>query len=181
MFHYPVIRTEKTASIEPVLQRWQEFTHIIFTSRTAVEYWPGPWDKELIAIGSQTAKVLPQQALIAREATQEGVAQLLQRIDGTFLYLRSARARPFLVEFMKGRGIPYFAFDLYKTKFQKPEPVPNLEDFSEVVFTSPSTVEGFLRIYGELPKGKKLIAIGPVTEAQIQLFMRNESKNMEQH
>lgn len=175
MFHYPVIRTKRVASLAPALNRWKQFTHVIFTSQTAVEYWPGPWDKELIAIGPATAAKLPKVARIASIATQEGIGDEIANIKGTFFYPKSNLARPFLTQFMLQRGIQFFAFDLYETHFEKIEPVPQLEDFDEIVFTSPSTVSGFIQIYQSLPKNKKLTAIGPVTQSALTKQMRNMS------
>jgi uroporphyrinogen-III synthase len=57
---------------------------------------------------------------------------------------------------------------LYDTVTQKLEPKPDLNHVQEIVFTSPSTVLAFLEIFGALPKGKKLIAIGPITQQQLE-------------
>jgi len=164
--HYPVIRTEYCANLSEPYRLWPQFTHIIFTSKTAVRYWPGPWDKELITIGSATAAALKQKgydSVVAKVATQEGVIDLVSNLKGYFFLPRSRLARPVLTDYLKANNIPFYALDLYDTVFQKLEPVPNLEDFDEIVFTSPSTVDGFLKIYGRLPKTKKLTAIGPIT------------------
>lgn len=164
-FHYPVIRTEPLVTCLPA--EWPLFTHIIFTSQTTVEYWPGPWDKAMIAIGDATASALKKRGvepLIAPFATQEGVIELIKGIKGHFFIPRSRLARSALTDYMKENQIPHCTLDLYDTHFQKLEPIPNLDDFDEIVFTSPSTVEGFLRIYGSLPREKKLTAIGPITQ-----------------
>lgn len=173
-FHYPVIRTEPLEVRVPPY--WAQFTHIIFTSQTAVEYWPGPWDKEIIAIGEATAAALRSKEIesqIAPSATQEGVIELIKQIKGIFLIPRSRLARSTLTDYMEENQIPYAALDLYDTYFQKLEPVPNLDDFEEILFTSPSTVEGFLRIYGRLPREKKLTAIGPITQKALDEDMRD--------
>jgi uroporphyrinogen-III synthase len=143
---------------------------MICTSQTTVEYWPGPWDKEVIAIGEATASLLKKKGLkplIAPFATQEGVIELISQLKGHFFLPHSKLARPALKDYFKAHHIPFFALELYTTKFQCPEPIPKLNEFDEIVFTSPSTVEGFLRIYKELPKDKKLTAIGPVTKAAL--------------
>ncbi len=163
--HYPVIRTVYCAQLEPALALWPQFTHIVFTSQTAVEYWPGPWDKEIIAIGLATAAALQERGLdpvIAPEATQEGIMKIVE--DGYYLLPRSRLARSALTDYMVERGIRFFVLDLYDTVFQKLEPVPDLREFDEIIFTSPSTVEGFLRIFGKFPEGIQLTAIGPITE-----------------
>lgn len=173
-FHYPVIRTEFLGVGAP--SDWARFTHIIFTSQTAVEYWPGPWNKEIIAIGKATAAALRSKGVeprVAPFATQEGVIELIKLIDGCFFIPRSRLARSALTDYMEENQIPFSVLDLYDTHFQRLEPVPNLDDFDEIVFTSPSTVEGFLRIYGKLPREKKLTAIGPITQKALDEDMVN--------
>jgi len=168
--HYPVIRTQFCGDLEPALAKWPLFTHIIFTSISAVEYWPGPWDKKLIAIGKSTAAALSKKgydSIVSPVATQEGVIDLVESIPGYFLLPRSRLARAVLTDFMEKKGILFSVIDLYDTHYQRLEPVPNLDDFDEIIFTSPSTVEGFLRIYKALPLNKKLTAIGPITEEKI--------------
>jgi uroporphyrinogen-III synthase len=176
-FHYPVIRTIPYASPKEALNKWDLFTHMIITSKTTVSYWLGPWDKTLIAIGEATAGALREKGLkciVAPIATQEGVIQLLKTIpNGNFFYPHSRRARPNLIQYFQGENIPFFSLKLYDTVFQKPLPVPSLEEFHEIVFTSPSTVEGFLKIYGEFPSKIVLTAIGPVTEKYLKKCTQN--------
>jgi uroporphyrinogen-III synthase len=179
-FHYPVIRTELCPYQLP--SDWPLFTHMIFTSQTAVEYWSYPWDKEIIAIGQATALALQKKGIssqIAPFATQEGVIELIRPLAGYFFIPRSNLARSALTDYLKKEGKSFYVLDLYCTVFQKLEPIPNLKDFDEIVFTSPSTVEGFLRIYGSLPQDKKLTAIGPITEQA--LFCRMTEKREERY
>lgn len=172
--HYPVIRTERVAGQVP--REWPQFTHVIFTSRSAVRHWweiQKSFDKMAIAIGEGTAGELRARGvhpLVAPEATQEGVIALLDRMDlaNTYLFLPcSGKARSSLSRYLEEQCIRFFRLDLYDTLFQKPESVPRLGEVDEIVFTSPSTIEGFLRIFGELPAGKKLTAIGPITQKLI--------------
>lgn len=172
LLHYPVIRTEKIHS-ESFLQAkvlWPQFTHVIFTSKTAVSYWfeeETGEGKIVIAVGKSTAEELEKRGidpLVAKRETQEGVIELLETLDlrGAYIFWpRSKRARPVLESYLS--HMRYCALDLYDTVLQKPEPVPDLREVDEIVFTSPSTVRGFLAIYGFLPKNKTLRAIGPVT------------------
>ena len=169
--HYPVIRTEKLASfVLPV--EWKLFTHVIFTSQEAVRYLDQPLhDKQVIAVGEATAKAARSRGavpLIASPSTQEGVIALLQTLDlsGAFLFFpHSVKAREGLIQFL--RSYRCVCLPLYDTLFQQPEPVPDLDAIDEIVFTSPSTVEGFIRIFGVLPRNKKLTAIGPITQEVI--------------
>lgn len=178
VFHYPVIRTEKldTPELQRAKELWPSFTHVIFTSQTAVRYWDLPLDgKTVIAIGEATASALSVPSVLAPSATQEGVIALLESLNlrNAYLFLpHSKRSRPNLEQYLIEKGISHFVLDLYDTVFQKPLPVPDLSLFDEIVFTSPSTVEGFLEIYGKLPLDKKLTSIGPVTEKKISESIR---------
>jgi len=179
--HYPVIRTERIVSEVP--QSWPQFTHVIFTSRSAVRHWwevHPSFDKIAIAIGEGTAEELRARGvepLVAPEAVQEGVIALLEQIDleNAFIFFPcSKRARPNLTRYLAGRGLRFLRLDLYDTLFQRPDPVPSLEGIDEIVFTSPSTVEGFLRIFADFPRGKNLTAIGPITQKALdRVFSKN--------
>lgn len=170
--HYPVIQTVRMdgPELKSAVALWPQFSHVLFTSKTSVRYWfevRRAFDKKAIAIGAGTGKELKRQGIepaIVPVATQEGVIEWLEKEPVSFLfYPRSRIARPLLVEYLRKKGIRFLAIDLYDTVFQKIEPVPDLNAFDEIVFTSPSTVEGFLHIFGAFPQGKILTPIGPVT------------------
>ena len=60
---------------------------------------------------------------------------------------------------------------LYDTISQVIQPKPNLDHVDEIVFTSPSTVKAFIEIFGVLPRGKKCLAIGPITEQALRVYL----------
>ena len=172
VIHYPVIRTMllEGPELKNALALWPQFTHVVFTSRTSVQYWKEDLEgKTVIAIGDATAEMLGH-PLIATQSTQEGVIELLKTLDlnNAYLFLpRSRLARTAITDYLEQNRVRFLALDLYDTVCQRLEPVPNLDEFSEIVFTSPSTVDGFLRIYGNLPRDKILTSIGPITEKHI--------------
>ncbi len=53
---------------------------------------------------------------------------------------------------------------IYDTIVQKNQPIPDLEDIDEIVFTSPSTIKAFLDIFSAIPLDKKLVTMGPITQ-----------------
>ncbi len=174
VFHYPVIRTEPIARVDAKVEEdWSLFTHVLFTSPSAVRHWlklkAGSFKgKEILAIGAATAGILRCEGFeskVAPFATQEGVIALLEGLAVGYLFWpRSSGARNCLQMYLESRRIPYRAFDLYQTVSQRLDPVPDLSEFEEIVFTSPSTVKAFLNIYGHLPPEKKWVAIGPITK-----------------
>lgn len=174
VFHYPVIRTEllKSSNLYKALEIQDQFTHLIFTSKNGVRHWVeagGFFRGTCVAIGESTADSLRKQGvnpLVAKDAVQEGVIALLDAmcLDNAFImYPRSNLARINLKAYLEKRKIRKFVFDLYETVYQKIEPIPDVESFDEIVFTSPSTIRGFLHVFGEFPSKPSLKVIGPVT------------------
>lgn len=194
LIHYPIIKIVPRALDNPEIRQayddLSEYTHFIFTSKNAVnvfcehldELKKTPSDftqKKVVAIGHVTAAHLSVNGLnpqwTAEEETQEGLVKLLSLIDLDDAYLfmpRSALSRPVLANYFKEREIRYQACDLYDTITQCLEPKPELEHIDEIVFTSPSTVKAFLEVFGKIPLGKKLLAIGPVTEEALRSSLK---------
>jgi uroporphyrinogen-III synthase len=163
-----------------------KYTHVILTSQHAVTFLIDLLHvygycaeclkgKQCLVIGESTANALRkagiQSMLIAKEATQEGVMDLLDLLDLEKAYLfypRSSRARPTLSYYLRVRQLRHQICDLYDTKTALLSQLPSLEEFDEVVFTSPSTVEAFFEQYEVVPAHLKLKAIGPVTQASLE-------------
>ncbi|MBS0653469.1 MAG: uroporphyrinogen-III synthase [Verrucomicrobia bacterium] len=186
LIHYPVIQIVPKSPLLPELKLayddLHDYTHLIFTSKNAVQIFfqhlkelglSGTilTNKTVIAIGAVTAARLNAHgtvpAHIAEQESQEGLVQLLNKLDiedAYFFLPRSALSRPILARYFVEREIRFQACDLYDTKTLKAAPVPDLKQIDEIVFTSPSTVKGFMEIFGALPHDKKLLAIGPITE-----------------
>jgi uroporphyrinogen-III synthase len=186
VIHCPVIRiVPRSLSLPEIRQAFDDlsdYSHFIFTSKHAVRiFFEGleqlGRDKKLLegkhfsAIGAITASHLEQRGfkpdLVAEEETQEGVIAALrvQDLDEAYIFLpRSSLSRPVLVNFLLERGVRHQACDLYDTHPHHPDPLPDLQEVDEIVFTSPSTVNAFFSIYSHLPERVKLTPIGPVTK-----------------
>jgi uroporphyrinogen-III synthase len=171
LVHCPIIQTVPRACDE-ILSIWPNITHVLFTSPSAVRHWPLPLaGKKLLAIGAVTAQAIKEPSLIAPIATQEGVIALLQTLDlGYLLWPRSTKSRSTIADYLTAQKIRFHLFDLYETETLRPDPLPNLDSFDEIVFTSPSTVHAFLELYGFFPTRKKLTPIGPITAKEIDRF-----------
>lgn len=183
VIHYPVIRTEiiRGQDLLRALAEWPQFSHVVFTSKTTVRYWfeiQQKFDKIALAIGDATAKELRLQGvdpLIASDATQEGMIELIARHKPSYLFFpRSKCARSALSDYLRREGIRFLGLDLYDTILQRSGPPIDLSEIDEIVFTSPSTVRGFIAIYGALPKDKILTSIGPVTQSAIERETKRE-------
>lgn len=51
----------------------------------------------------------------------------------------------------------------------------NINHFKRIVFTSPSTIDNFIKLYGKLPDDTEFITRGPVTQAHLEEMMKNGS------
>ncbi len=184
LVHLPIIqivpRDYNRLEIKDKFQDLSAYTHIIFTSKSAVkcfsqclEHFQMQLDKQqLVAIGSRTAEKIKEFGMlptwVAKKATQEGIMELFLDVEEAYIFMpRSSLARSALVDFFKGRGVRTQTCDLYDTHFLIPKQPPDLKNFDEIVFTSPSTVESFLKIYKKFPTHAKLTSIGPITKAKL--------------
>lgn len=172
IYHYPVIRTLPLLEGQERLQLvWSVSTHVLFTSKSAVKYLSPSLsfkEKTVIAIGEGTAAVLRRcgaEPLVAKTATQEGIVELFEEMDlsqATLVWPRSSLSRNAIEKRLQEKRVNAHIIDLYQTVPHCPGHPPALDEIDEVVFMSPSCVEGFDRIYGSV-EWKKRTAQGPVT------------------
>jgi uroporphyrinogen-III synthase len=185
VLHYPVIRLiAKHSDDEYVrfcLERLGMFSHVFLTSQNSVSIL---WDLcaslgldpllslqgKCISIGPVTSYALQSRGVEpfseARVSTQEGMIDLLQARNFSLPYVfypRSSLARPVLRQYLIENKISHELIDLYDTVYQAPEPKPSLEEIEEIFFTSPSTVEGFFRVFSIIPEGVRVSFQGSVT------------------
>lgn len=186
VIHFPVIQTRPIALDKPeirsVFSDLENYTHCIFTSKMAVNYffealrfYGLPNDslkgKIIFSIGEVTSKELKKKGIdeikLPKIATQEGMIALLKKQDwegGYLFYPRSAIARCLLEQFLIKGEIRHQLCPLYETVPHAEGGIPDWEGIDEIVFTSPSTVNAFFNFFSSVPNGIALTSIGPVTE-----------------
>lgn len=192
LVHYPIITIEKRpleGKIKEHFQNIASFSVILLTSRTAAslffEYCErvGASLKDLskklyITVGGATAEKVPH-GFAAKEECGEGVIALLKNV----LYLKkrpiffphSAASRPLLVEYLRSEG--YFFIDLitYEPKVTEEALLYDLEEFDEIVFTSPSTVHAFFEKKYKISEQLELTTIGPITHNALLKYINPNS------
>jgi hydroxymethylbilane synthase len=125
------------------------------------------------ATASATRTLFPQsEILTARDATQEGVVELiLAHRPKTLMWPRSTHARRYLPEALEKAGLCLTEIPLYT-------PVPSsspcsLEGIDTVFFTCPSSVDAFFDLIEKSTWERlSLQAIGPVTQARLTALQR---------
>jgi uroporphyrinogen-III synthase len=189
VIHYPVIRLIPKSLSD--LSDLSQFSFVLFTSKNAARIFCELCSQsqitdlqgKCISIGPATTKALLEQGLSpcleAKISTQEGLWDTLcQTVDleGKFLlYPRSSLARKFLSTQLQKHKIACRIIDLYDVDFIEPFTFTSWEEIGEIVFTSPSTVEGFFRIFSHIPPQIKVTWQGPVTKEAF--FKESVKKN----
>ncbi len=161
--HYPIIHTTpRQVEIPP-------YTHLIFTSKTAVHYFPQQPTGTIIAVGQATAAAC-NATHVAQNECAEGIIDILETLDlreAHVLWPHSALSRPLITDYLTKKGIRFDAPILYDTYPHRPYAPPPLAPFNEILFTSPSTVSAFEKLFGLLPDHCRLTPIGDQTAAAL--------------
>ena len=193
--HYPVIKIVRKMFDDPRVllakKVFDQCTHVIFTSKSGVQIFFTLFkemslkDKRIFSVGKITTKILLEYGVdrvtTAIHECQEGVIDMLMHEDlaaAHFFLPGSVLARPLLRQFLEEKNIPYVFCPLYETKMNKVHPLPNLEAFDAVVFTSPSTVHAFFSSFRLLPFSLKCIAQGDVTKKVIVKLYKKEEDSI---
>lgn len=186
VLHYPVIRLIPKSSEDPFLrfclERLSQFSHILITSQNSVvilcnacaSLGIDPIDLlsgKCISIGPVTSQALRKKGIEplieALEFTQEGILRAIHPMltpSSYVFYPRSSLARSVIKEYLVDQNISHEILDLYDTVYQALDPKPSLEDIEEIFFTSPSTVEGFFRVFPKIPPEIRISFQGPITQ-----------------
>lgn len=75
-------------------------------------------------------------------------------------------------------GFSVKSFVAYKNVMPEHPRLVNLNHFKRIVFTSPSTIDNFIELYGKLPGNTEFITRGPITQKHLEEVL--EAKNEEQ-
>ena len=163
VYHYPMI---KIVPLNPPIS-FERITHLIATSQTVLELIRPQEGITVLAVGKKTASKVPaNKTYVAQQECAEGVIDLLKEIDrstSNILYPHSAKARPLISDFLKEHRYRFREVLLYDTVYQALQPLPQLEQFDRVIFTSPSTVDAFFLAYRSIPSTLKVECIGEIT------------------
>ncbi|HEY4831483.1 MAG TPA: uroporphyrinogen-III synthase [Waddliaceae bacterium] len=190
LHHLPLIRTIPRpfqGEIKMQFENSGRYTHVLFTSRTTIPLYLDfaskagfslsmLQEKIYLSIGQSTTQRLEEAGLTATYTTcvetGEGIVSLLESIPLSQAHLffpRSAQGRSVITHYLEKREMPFTLVDLYDTE---PNPVilPDLEQFDEIVFTSPSTVHAFYAQTKKLPPLEKCVALGPITASTLKEY-----------
>lgn len=73
-------------------------------------------------------------------------------------------------------GFDVLSAVVYNNELPKNPRRVNLNHFKRIVFTSPSTIDNFIKLYGKLPENTEFITRGPITQAHLEEVMEVKNK-----
>ena len=172
---------EPNKKLQKAISNISDYFAIIFTSVNSVSIFFNNLmeagkdtrvlrDIKVIPIGQATSALLEMKGITAdfipRSYSLEGIVEIVRelKIKGNrFLLPRAEGGRDVLAKFIKERGGTCDIIPLYKTTIPK-KGAPLNEKPDVITFTSSSTVDNFVTIYGKAILNKTLVAsIGPIT------------------
>lgn len=188
LIHKPIIEIISLVD-KQMFKELNSYTHFIFTSKNAVRLLfatidlKNLQDKKFIAVGRATRAAIEDYGLkvtaTADKECAEGIVEVLKKMqDPTFSFFwpHSTLSRTIVPNFFKENGLNFKEYVIYDTipipTFQLPDPLL----FDEIIFTSPSVVDAFVKHVGFFPKDKVLTTIGSVTETYLAKILKNFSQ-----
>jgi uroporphyrinogen III methyltransferase/synthase len=179
---------EPNNKLKKAIETISDYYAIIFTSVNSVAIFFNNLmgnDKDaralrgikIIPIGQATATLLETKGITAdfipQSYTSEGIVEILKKLEikgKKFLLPRAEGGRDILVEFIGGRGGTCNVVPIYKTILPKKR-IPLIEKHDVITFTSSSTVDNFIVLYGKKALKKTLVAsIGPITSETLRRY-----------
>ena len=155
------------------------YDYVLFTSRYAAKYVGAlsVMHTRIVSIGRTTTKALHQIGVEEVEEVEEdnsyGVVSWFSRQPrGRVLIPRSNLALPIIPEGLRQLGFEVDCITAYNNRMPEHPKKVNLDEIDRIVFTSPSTIDNFIRLYGALPEKKELVTRGPITEQHLQTILK---------
>ena len=163
--------------------------YLLFTSRYSVKYWSLALDgrdpqhvmpnKKVVSIGATTTLALVEAGFLNVEQVEEdnsyGVIDWFSKRErGQVIIPRSNLALNLIPDGLKELGFQVTTVTAYENKMPSNPKKVDLSKISRIIFTSPSTIDNFIKLYGYLPTDKELKTRGIVTENHLtQILNKN--------
>jgi uroporphyrinogen III methyltransferase/synthase len=183
MLHTPLIEicpVEDESELIFSINKLAKYDYLLFTSRYAVRYWFETLKKtgmnfeyikgvQVVSIGNTTSQALQKEGIknmMQPEIDDSyGVIDFFKnRVPGKILIPRSDLALPIIPNGLRRLGYEVTTVVAYCNRCPKHPQKVDLQEIKKIIFTSPSTIDNFIRIYGQLPEKIELETRGRITE-----------------
>lgn len=183
--HTPLIEitaVEDDSALQHAAHEIDRYDYVLFTSRHAARYVGAMFAhaRRIVSIGSTTTaalyKIGVKEVQQVDDDNSYGVIAWFRRQPcGRVLIPRSNLALPIIPEGLQELGFEVDCITAYLNRMPAHARKICLDEVDRIVFTSPSTIDHFIRLYGALPEGKKLATRGPVTEQYLQTMIKQQN------
>lgn len=193
--HFPVICTKPkhfdSSEIKLALSDFKFATHLVITSKNGFRYLLDLLAEynidiqylqkmKIFSVGKKTSAYIQQKGFSiffeAKHEQAEGLIEIFDTLDlkdASLFWPHSQQARDLITKYFELKKIKHTAIAIYDTVYNIPNIEISLLNFDEIVFTSPSTVDGFFQIFNEIPTHIQIKTIGPITESYLQKIINN--------
>lgn len=182
--HTPLIEivpVDDDAALRRAADHISSYDYVLFTSRFAVKYVGVLLAnaKRIVSIGSTTTAALHEIGIKRVDEVDDDnsygvIAWFSHQSRGHILIPRSNLALPIIPEGLKKLGFEVECITAYINRMPEHPQKVNLNEIERIVFTSPSTIDNFVRLYGAIPSDKELSTRGPITEQHLQTIIKQQ-------
>lgn len=157
------------------------YAGLVFTSKQAVkslEHYPSVWKSLPCICVSEATAAAAREAGAVDIRTAEGYGKSIpdllasQLCEGRWLYLRPKVVASEWVETAREKGIRIDETIMYETLCNDEETFAGVDPNAVLIFTSPSSIECFLRRYPILPS-YKIVVIGKTTQEALPVEIKS--------
>lgn len=182
--HTPLIEirpVRDNGEIKQVALEMERYDYLLYTSQNAVTHFlPQSQHVRIVSIGDTTSEALRQAGATEIEQVEQdnsyGVIDWFARQPrGSVLIPRSNLALSLIPKGLRNLGFEATTVTAYENHMPEEPQKVDLSQIDKIVFTSPSTIDNFIILYGSLPKGKQFITRGPITEQYLQNKIKRQN------
>ncbi len=193
IYHQPMIALRETTDFsetDRIISKLHSFNWLVFTSPYAVKFFfkrliqQGKDSRSLCgikiaSIGAVTSEYLGNFGIIpniqAKMESAEGLVELFKEsmIKDQYILLPQSNLAPnFLSDCLKKSGNKVEKIAIYENYMPEINNKVEIENFDQIIFTSPSCVDNFIKAYGKLPVKPKIISKGKATQKRIDYYLK---------
>lgn len=174
-----IVSVDDDTQLRRAIADIDSYDYVLFTSRYAAKYVGAlsVMHTRIVSIGRTTTKALHQIGVEEVDEVEEDnsygvVSWFSSQSRGRVLIPRSNLALPIIPEGLRLLGFEIDCVTAYINRMPEHPKKVNLDEIDRIVFTSPSTIDNFIRLYGALPEKKELVTRGPITEQHLQTILK---------
>lgn len=188
--HTPLIKIQKIEAnkrLRAAIENLKAIDWIVFTSRYGVCYFfealaeqkldiRALSELKIASVGATTSSELGKYNIYpdieSETESAEGLIKYFREIKLTgkhILLPRSDKGLKYLSDQLTELKNSVTDVPVYKNSVNDTAEKINLENIQKIIFTSPSGVDAFTEIYGQIPSGIQLVAKGKTTENRLKL------------